>query len=284
METTKINMGGNTQGKKETEKVNVNTDGMNYSDTMATSKENSSAEEDGKKKNMGGKVRTAAAGVGGAVLGGGAAMAANARQDETLSEAESESEVESAAVSQPNPEPEADVTPEPQPAPASDPVVAPAPETSPHIEEILVDPDDLDGDSIMNIEGTGTVEIDGTEVNAAVVTDEAGNSYYLVDVDGEVNDPNATYDIIVDAETGEMAGVPTNLSVSDAQMMADNGIGYTGPDGDDSNNIAQAEMEADIYDPSQPIAQVSDPEPEIGIDDLADLGIDPLIDVIDPFM
>lgn len=282
METTKINMGGNTQGKKETEKVSVNTDGVNYSDTMATSKENSSAEEDGKKKNMGGKVRTAAAGVGGAVLGGGAAMAANARQDETSSEAEAESGVESAAVSQPNPEPEADVTPEPQPA--SDPVVAPAPETSPHIEEILVDPDDLDGNSIMNIEGTGTVEIDGTEVNAAVVTDEAGNSYYLVDVDGEVNDPNATYDIIVDAETGEMAGVPTNLSVSDAQMMADNGIGYTGPNDDDSNNIAQAEMEADIYDPSQPIAQVYDPEPGIGTNDLADLDIEPLIDVIDPFM
>lgn len=286
METTKINMSGAPHGKKPTEKINVNTSAEKFSGPVEE-KQDGILEEEAPKKDRKGMARTVAAGVAGAAMGGGVAMAANTGTDTAKeSEAEPEAEPISAPESKPQteqePEQESEFEPSPEPAPEPEPIVAPEPETSPHIEEILVDPDDIDGNHIMNIEGTGTVEIEGTEVNAAIVIDEAGNSYYLVDVDGEVNDPNATYDIIVDAETGEMTGMPTNLSVGDAQMMADNGIAYTEPVADDSNNIAQAEMEMDIYDPSQPVEEEPAFESEVGTDSLADNGFDTAVDILDP--
>lgn len=286
MKTVEINMGSESKGKKPTERININTGAEQYRE-ITEDKQRENHEEENPKKKHNGTARTVAAGVAGAAMGGGVAMAANtgtdtAKESEAEPEAEPISAPESKSQTEQEPEQESELEPSPEPAPEPEPIVAPEPETSPHIEEILVDPDDIDGNHIMNIEGTGTVEIEGTEVNATIVTDEAGNSYYLVDVDGEVNDPNATYDIIVDAETGEMTGMPTNLSVGDAQMMADNGIAYTEPVADDSNNIAQAEMEMDIYDPSQPVEEEPAFESEVGTDSLADNGFDTAVDILDP--
>ena len=295
METTEINLNQEPQGKKETEKINVSNNTENYSETVASSvAANLDAVEqtEPKKKNMGGVARMAAAAVGGAVLGGGAAMAANAPdggEDEGDAGQTEISEPTQKPTPTPTPEPTPDPTPEPTPDPTPEPTPdptpepehtpAPEPENVVHIDEVLVDPDDLDGDRIMNIEGTGKVEIEGVEFNTATVTDEAGNTYYMVDVDGEVDDPNATYDIIVDAETGDMALLPTDISVSDAQLMADNGIAYTNPVAGDSNNVAHDEMLADVYDPSQPDSEDGF-VPEEQYDPLADPGTG--ADIFDP--
>ncbi len=306
METVKVNVGNEPQGKKETERVKVAPD-QGGENTVASGSE----QDDASKKDHKGVARMVAAGIGGAALGGGVAMAADGGEDPIVSGGGQAAGDEQAtdgdgkpAVNptpepapapepipgpgpEPDPTPDPEPDPEPEPTPEPEPDPAPSPEeASPHIEEILVDPDDIDGERIMNIEGTGTLELDGTEYNAALVTDEAGNTYYLVDVDGEVNDPNATYDIVVDTENGEMADMHVNLSVSDAQLMAENHIAYTGPVGGDSNNIAQAEMDHDIYDPSQDtgVSPMDDPyiEPQPDFDPLAEAGIDPLADIIDP--
>lgn len=286
METTKINLNEEPKGKKETERLDVNTEADRYTEPIVENTDESAetSQDETKKKSLGDVAKMAAAGAIGGLVGGGTAVAANLPHgtEETKEDPPAQATTPTPA---PKPTPEqkpeteqvqeqaqesapeqiqetaTEVTPTPAPAPA--------PDDSPHIEEVLVDADDIDGERIMNIEGTGMVEIEGVEFNAAVVTDEAGNTYYMVDVDGEVNDPNATYDIIVDAETGEMAGLPTNLSVSDAQLMADNGIAYTEPIADDSNNIAQADMQQDVYDPSQPV-------PEEGF--VAEEQYDPLAD------
>lgn len=293
METTKINMGEQPKGKKETEKLNRDDHGVSYS--TSAEKTGEATPEEAKKKNIGNAARSAAAGAVGGMVGGGVAMAANAASEggaadavddslnlhpspntQAASRTEQEESPDDAVIEEdlaeekPIENLQGGDTPEMQEAPAPQ-------QEAPHIEEILVDPDDIDGDKIMNIEGTGIVEIDGAEVNAAIVTDGEGNTYFMVDVDGEINDPNATYDIIVDAENGEMASIPMELSVSDAQLMADNNIAYTGPVDGDSNNIAQEDMLVDIYDPSQPV----DDEPSFT--ELADgQDSDPMMDLIDP--
>jgi hypothetical protein len=160
-------------------------------------------------------------------------------------------------------------TPTPTSTPTPEPTPTPTPEPTPHIDEILVDPDDIDGEQIMNIEGIGTVEMGGSEFNAAMVTDDEGNTFYLVDVDGEVNDPNATYDIIVDAETGDMVGLPTNLSVSDATAMAESGVGYHPPVENDSYNVPDDQMAEDIYDLSQYDGGDAMPDTDILVDPIA---------------
>ncbi len=283
----------------ETEKLNVNSGVENYTEPIVEN--NDESEETGpneaKKKVFGEVAKMAAASAIGGIVGGGTAMAANlSRDDENVPKEEPDVEPTPAPAPNPTPQPTPQPAPEPTPQPAPEPAPspqpgstpepqptptpAPKPNYSPHIEEVLVDPDDIDGDKIFNIEGTGTVEIEGMEFNSAVVTDEAGNTYFMVDVDGELNDPNATYDIIVDAETGEGTLLPTSLSVSDAQLMADNGIAYTGPTAADSNNIAQVEMQQDIYDPSQP-AQEAEYIPEEQYDPLADNSLDTGTDLLD---
>lgn len=302
METTKINMGEQPQAKKETERINTNTGSVDYSESVDNNRNETVIDEtnmDGKGK----KIRTAAAaGIGGAALGGGVAMAANSTDETVEDEPEPTPEPKPASKSEPKNEPKK----EPEPEPAPEPVPAPTPEqatgteqasnteqnpgpepaSSPHIEEVLVDPNDIDGEHIMNIVGTGTTEIEGVEFNTAMVTDQAGNTYFMVDVDGEVNDPNATYDIIVDAETGEMVGLPFNLSQSDANLMADNGMYYVEPSGEDSNNIAQADMKQDVFDPSGEDVTMAEPtytpEPEFEV--LAENPIEPSIDIIEPIM
>lgn len=268
METAKINLNEEPKDKKETEKLNVTSGAENYAETISENKEKT-AQDKPKKKGLGEVSKMAAAGAVGGMVGGGVVRAANPSQEgESVTEEPVAEEATSSSASKPStqpapepqssptpePSPEQEPTPKPEPQPTPDP--APSPETSPHIEEVLVDPDDIDGDKIMNIEGTGTVEIEGVEFNTAIVTDEAGNTYYMVDVDGEVNDPNATYDIVIDAETGESTLIPTDLSVSDAQLMSDNGIAYTNPTPVDSNNIVHDEMMADVYDPSSPTQEV----------------------------
>jgi hypothetical protein len=208
METTKLNTEGEITKAKEPQKLNESTmnDGVDYSETVAEQDETAEP----RKRKFGTAAAAAVAGLGGAIVGGGAAMAANINPEPTpgpTPEPTPEPAPEPTPEPQPEPKPTPEPTPEPTPGPTPEPTPGPTPEPipepeSPHIEEILIDDDDIDGEQIMNIEGTGIVEVEGVEYNAALVTDEAGNTYYMVDVDGEAGDPNATYDIIVDAETG----------------------------------------------------------------------------------
>lgn len=296
METTRINLNEEPKGKKETERLNVNTEAECYTEPVVDNTDQAEETDPNasKKKILGDAAKMAAAGAIGGIVGGGTAMAAGLSHDgENVPEEEPVAEPTPAPAPKPNPKPDTASTTETEPEteqvleevveevqePAAEVTSGPAPVDSPHIEEILVDTEDIDGEKIMNIEGTGTVEIEGVEFNTAVVTDEAGNTYFMVDVDGEVNDPNATYDIIVDAETGEGSLLPTSLSVSDAQLMADNGIAYTNPNPDDSNNVAHDEMVADIYDPSQPTQEEYIPEEQY--DPLADNSLDAGADLLD---
>lgn len=308
METTKINLGGEPQGKKETEKLNVVTAAAENSQAAASEPveetgENSPQEES-KKRGLGAIGRMAAAAVGGAALGGGVAMAAGLGVDADAGE---DPEPVPAPAPKPTPqEQEAPVAPEeaedpieaPEPIEAPSPTPAttdattdetsggptPEPDIDTQIEEILVDPDDIDGERVMNVEGTGVVEVEGVEYGAAMVTDDEGNTYYLVDVDGEVNDPNATYDIIIDAENGEVGSVPINLTQSDAQLMAEGGVAYVEPIVGDTNNVAQAEMAEDVYDPAsgQPLAEEEPYMPEETFDPMADNIAGDGMDLIDP--
>ena len=69
-------MGEQPKGKKETEKLNRDDHGVNYS--TSAEKTGEATPEEAKKKNIGNAARSAAAGAVGGMVGGGVAMAANA--------------------------------------------------------------------------------------------------------------------------------------------------------------------------------------------------------------
>lgn len=263
METEKIRFNEAKDEQNETQPINTDPTGVTYDEE---SPQADSSEKESKKSG-GSWAHVAAAGIVGAGVGAGAAMAAEGmhghgevpeekpEQEEkddpasapkptpkstTKQVPESESEPESES----NTEQEQDQITEPKPAPKPEPSAP-----SPHIEEILVDPDDIDPVSAFDVDDVGVVNIEGSDYNVAMVTGNDGNSYMLVDVDGEAGDPNATFDIVVDS-TGEMVGLPIDVTVNDAKLMADNGIGYMAPTPDDSNNVADNIMEQDINDPS----------------------------------
>lgn len=276
METSTINLTEDRENKKETRKLNEPVSGVAYSEEPA--------EKDSKGTKYGTIGRTLATGALGAAVGSGTVMASealtgseavhdNQPSESSIQESPEVSAMPEHSMSDATPEP-AIVEPMPQDPSAQEPV---PPDPNPVISEEEIDPNDLDGTGMMNVERTGVVELDGNEYNAALVTDEAGNEYYLVDVDGEVGDPNATYDLVIDS-TGEYAPIPDGLSVEDAQMMADNGIGYVNPLAGDSNNIAQDSMEEDIHD----LAEASDPTTAETINPEDDI-YDPLADMNDEY-
>lgn len=276
METTSIKLNEEPKGKEK--RVNANTNVAKGNETLENSQEesieNDSSQKVSPKHDRRGVARTMAASAVGAALGSGFTMAVDGEDGgnqtpdaPTPTEPKQEPEVtpKPRSESQSNSKPiedepvkkttidelvderkiesEADPNQQDGPLPEQD---------SPHIEEILVDPEDLDGDLVMNIQGTGTIEVEGSEVNAALVTDDEGNTYFLVDVDGEVNDPNATYDIVVDAETAEVVELPATITVADAELAVNSDPTYIAPTNDDSNNVSVAEMKNDILDPSEP--------------------------------
>lgn len=122
-------------------------------------------------------------------------------------------------------------------------------ETDPdHIAEAIIageeiDPNDVEIDSLVTIQGIGTVQDeDGTEYHAATFIDPEGNELVMVDIDGDHN-----FDTVTTTDLQESARLDpeVNITVDDALLAVTDPNTYLPPSENDApqnlniNNINQ---------------------------------------------
>ncbi|MBO7489660.1 MAG: hypothetical protein J6T88_05220 [Bacteroidales bacterium] len=236
--------------------------------------ENDNQEEKSSGQRMGSR---AAAAVGGAV-GAAAGFAADEVFGRTTEEpvvpekepVEEQEKVEEPVVERnepekPEPEP---VTPDPvNPDPVNPDPVNPNPvnpEPNPDdVDDIIsgefVDQNDIVDDTILKVEEVGTINMYGNDYNAAVVTiGPEGESYVMVDVDGDLADPNATYDFILDENLNPVSAMPQTVTVDDAVAMMEGEQNALDPNvfsnpnwaNDAETQVAMNDIETDMIDPN----------------------------------
>lgn len=248
----------------ETQKLNNNASSKQEVKTAQENKTNQGKDKNSKWGNIG---ATAAAGVFGGAFGGVAGNAMAGNREEKIEEPAPgtvSAQEYGEEASQQHENVATDSTPvtpsEPQHQTPDNPQTPTDPITPEEVvNEIIsgefVDPRDVESEQLFNIDEVSVLNIEGNDYNVATITDEYGNEMRLVDVDGEAGDVNGTFDIMIDAETGEMLSLnEVTLTVGDAVVLAqanhqeDPGYYHTGEDSI-YNDIAMNEVEDNIVDP-----------------------------------
>ena len=147
-------------------------------------------------------------------------------------------------VQTPEPPPEPVQTPEPTPEPVqtSEPTPEPVPEDIVDVIVEEIDPQDIDMEDVLLVDEIGTVYTgDGGELNAALIHDTDGNQAVMVDVDRD-----NVYDVIATPEGEVIAQVPSDIDVSDIELLYAQQHDHTGYIEQNDFDVAMNEEHNDI--------------------------------------